>query len=1187
MRAIGLLSAVCVLLLARPSWGQTGALPPWEENVSGIAEWQPEPMGESATFTVDLRPKLPPIGQQKMNDCQSWALAYMLRSYQEGVDQGWQPDRPERIFSPRFIYNQINKGKDLGGDTAAAALLLRDKGCATLKTCPYVPGDYKGAITPAAFEEAARFKIRAVYQIKETSAFRTALMQGHPLVVCIRVTPEFFAGKFDIYDSALHAKGMAQRKPGQPHAHHAVVLVGFDDMRKAYLMANSWGTGWGQRGYCWVSYEVLEKMEIGKDSTTFAYRAFLLEDIREKVDLNPPDLNSLRIAIDGSHSSFDATKRKNNYRYSAWVTGQSAALDQVTSVRWTAPNLAGQMVNVVSPHRNAVFRINGGASSNDLRFTAVLTLKSGQTRTLNGQRLLPPPSADNRKVELVWRDRYYGKVPVDRVPTNAWWWDTTIEGDMSDIYDIEKVVYNVGPMNRIHPVSECLPNQGGGIRFPHSGLATTPSRITATAFFKDGSRKVLTLDPRFTSPVDDNISIRSSYVDASGGGSASYSFRAWIQFPYGRWTEIDKVVWDYGPTFDHFKREEWYWERNYDVTGLADREFRIKATIIYKSGRRQELDHWVELGPKGKFPDQHRIDLAARDRYEGMVDGHPRWRFTAWLVGDEQTRRRIRSVTYHMPEGYKPQQLEVSPDEAREFALGGLSYQPIRIEAVVRFADGTTAEYSTQLSLQSPRRDAVTIWLSTLPRLDQRSPQALGVRAALAGPSRAVDQIARVRWITPPAAPTAPLVSEADPGSRWTNPFSIYRVFDRGGQIEALLDFKDGSSETHRRVVDSPSYLADITQHQPRIVLRERFLGIDDKGYGQWSLRASLDGPDRLIDTVSKVVWSSRPGASVTNERGWPFPAVSTVNGAGVYRGTVHFKDGTTVDLTEKFDLRCPRPLDPVLLVEGTHTSYEARLAAPPRLLEKVKSIRFTPIGGAETALTADEAVTGRSYSSPRPGDVKARLVFNDGQELELAAAAPSQRPMSISSENRYWGRNLDGEPLWLRVVRLAGPAEQRARVSYVTWKNDPAGGWAWRAADPPDFAWTLILGKPQPVGAEVVMQDNSFTVLPFITPALDRPIQDELTVKVISRRITVQNPSGSREWTAHIEGPEPTLRNVVSVDYMLRFDDTERRHSVASRYGWRHEGFEIATYSPTPPTVEAIVKMADGSTKTLTWAAP
>jgi C1A family cysteine protease len=36
---------------------------------------------------------------------------------------------------------------------------------------------------------------------------------------------------------------------------HGVTLVGWDDSKGAWLIKNSWGTGWGESGYMWISYD--------------------------------------------------------------------------------------------------------------------------------------------------------------------------------------------------------------------------------------------------------------------------------------------------------------------------------------------------------------------------------------------------------------------------------------------------------------------------------------------------------------------------------------------------------------------------------------------------------------------------------------------------------------------------------------------------------------------------------------------------------------------------------------------------------------------------------------------------------------------------------------------------------------------------------------------------------------------
>ncbi len=39
-----------------------------------------------------------------------------------------------------------------------------------------------------------------------------------------------------------------------PATNHAIVLVGWDDAKGAWLLKNSWGTDWGEDGYMWIKY---------------------------------------------------------------------------------------------------------------------------------------------------------------------------------------------------------------------------------------------------------------------------------------------------------------------------------------------------------------------------------------------------------------------------------------------------------------------------------------------------------------------------------------------------------------------------------------------------------------------------------------------------------------------------------------------------------------------------------------------------------------------------------------------------------------------------------------------------------------------------------------------------------------------------------------------------------------------
>ena len=147
LRSLAAVRVSVALILAVPAAAPLRAAPQGATRedravVRGLEDFTAGAQPDGLPRSVDLRPWLPAVGRQTMNDCAAWAFGYAGRSYLEALDQGWKPNGPATVFSPTFIYNQVNGGIDQGSRVDKVLELLMTKGAATLATAPYLAKDH-------------------------------------------------------------------------------------------------------------------------------------------------------------------------------------------------------------------------------------------------------------------------------------------------------------------------------------------------------------------------------------------------------------------------------------------------------------------------------------------------------------------------------------------------------------------------------------------------------------------------------------------------------------------------------------------------------------------------------------------------------------------------------------------------------------------------------------------------------------------------------------------------------------------------------------------------------------------------------------------------------------------------------------------------------------------------------------
>jgi C1A family cysteine protease len=251
------------------------------ENIPGIQKLPSVYSGTAASLpsSVDLTSKLPPVGnQQSLGSCVAFATGYAMKTYQEGLDWKWNVNTNDHIFSPAYIYSQVHLDSSAGGGGtyfSSAFSILQNQGCTTLSDMPYNGSSYGWKTQPTDQQKANAAAYKALSWVQLTSGsyddIRAQLANGNPVVIGISVYPDFdnLSSSNDTYDVIS----------GTSRERHAICVIGYDDVKKAVKIINSWGTGWGLKGYGWISYNLIKSQNL---------EAYTMTDISDA--MRAPDL---------------------------------------------------------------------------------------------------------------------------------------------------------------------------------------------------------------------------------------------------------------------------------------------------------------------------------------------------------------------------------------------------------------------------------------------------------------------------------------------------------------------------------------------------------------------------------------------------------------------------------------------------------------------------------------------------------------------------------------------------------------------------------------------------------------------------------------------------------------------------------------------------------------------------------
>jgi C1A family cysteine protease len=211
---------------------------------------------------VDLR-KLygtPVEDQGKLGSCTGHAIAEAIEMIDKKNGKNTEISRMFIYYYERLLEGTVNY--DSGAYIRDGIKACYTYGAPLESLWPYNISKFRTAPSSPAVQDAAKRKVTLYERATDFNACINALSNGYPVVIGFTVYSSFETGNwwYTTADMPYPNKRSEIVLGG-----HAVLLVGYNNSTQRFIVKNSWGSNWGDNGYFYMPYQVIQNTAMSSD----------------------------------------------------------------------------------------------------------------------------------------------------------------------------------------------------------------------------------------------------------------------------------------------------------------------------------------------------------------------------------------------------------------------------------------------------------------------------------------------------------------------------------------------------------------------------------------------------------------------------------------------------------------------------------------------------------------------------------------------------------------------------------------------------------------------------------------------------------------------------------------------------------------------------------------------------------
>jgi C1A family cysteine protease len=206
----------------------------------------------TAPSLTDLRPTCPaPYDQGDTSTCVGQSTAGLIQYVDIKAGEADSEITPSRLFV--YFNARIYEGStdmDSGCQIRDAIKAVAAYGECNESIWPFVVDNINTRPNEAAYNEGVKHKPITYMRVTQTlSEMRSCLADGYPFIIGLTLY-ESFMSDATANSGVVLLPSRNERAVGG----HAMLAVGYNDATQMFIVRNSWGSGWGDKGYCYIPY---------------------------------------------------------------------------------------------------------------------------------------------------------------------------------------------------------------------------------------------------------------------------------------------------------------------------------------------------------------------------------------------------------------------------------------------------------------------------------------------------------------------------------------------------------------------------------------------------------------------------------------------------------------------------------------------------------------------------------------------------------------------------------------------------------------------------------------------------------------------------------------------------------------------------------------------------------------------